>query len=469
MFYRYFIYCLAFHWENNHPQAYQIIEEGEDVTLSYSWPEGNKLEVSWFKDSTLISRCDSSFSCTDFISNYSKTIVRRSNFTEDVDISIHIPFATRLSSGLWRLQNTGLRRNTILKSYALQVIAKGDAIECIHEMNDCNFTVVCSLRRVYPQAECRASVRLNERECYSGNSNLATNSEMIKENDYFESNCTIAMSYIIFRPSVVDVDVSMYPNVTGKEDDAKVGHRKSFQFKLDNVNSGSVACARFRPADRQLICKAPRVDHGIDDISLIKSSQVQNNSTVATPKAEPPSFSCEHEVQNNVIINCSATSKYRLEECIFYIAAEEENELIKKVGNIIATRDSRLDEASRIQQCSIEIPLERIGNEIYDVEVRMLFNTSAGNIVSEGHFVFVIDLANLEQEDGSKQFYIIIGLTVPIITIFLVILAIFLVKYSHRKKTTQNPHVRKYNHRRNGNTVLNREDSIEDSLYVTVD
>ncbi|KAK0066830.1 hypothetical protein Bpfe_003565 [Biomphalaria pfeifferi] len=468
MFYRYFIYCLALHWENNHPLAYEVIQEGENVTLNYSWPEGNKLEVSWFKDSTLISRCDSSFSCTDFISSYSKTIVRRSNFTEVVDISIHIPFATRLSSGLWRLQNTGLKRNTILKSFALQVFANGDAIECINKTNDCNFTVVCSLQRVYPQAECRASVRLNERECFSGNSNLATNSEMVRETTYFESNCTIAMAYIIFRPSVVDVDVSMYPNVTGKEDDAKLGLQKSFRLQLDNVNKGSLTCARLRPADRRLICKASRLEPDAEETMSTKTSHAQNNVTVATPKDEPPSFSCEHEVHQNVIINCSATSKYQLQDCIFYIAAEEGNELIKKVGNIIATRDSSLKEASRIQQCSIEIPLERIGNDIYDVEVRMLFNTSGGNIISEGRFVVVIDLAKLEQADGSNQFNIIIVI-VPIITIFLLLLGILLFKHLHRKQTSQNPRVRKYSRRRYGDTVLNREGSREDSMYATID
>ncbi|KAK6964357.1 hypothetical protein BgiMline_031580 [Biomphalaria glabrata] len=138
--------CLIYKDAQSHPC--ERIEEGKRLILRVilQSKDGHLQEVSWFKNSTLVSTCDSQLRCRDFIQNYSRTAATKPNDTGDINISLTISNITRLSSGLWELQKTGLQRNQVLERCLLHFLdePKTMMVNCeskserIIQLNLCN-------------------------------------------------------------------------------------------------------------------------------------------------------------------------------------------------------------------------------------------------------------------------------------------------------------------------------------------
>ncbi|KAH9487717.1 hypothetical protein Btru_069094 [Bulinus truncatus] len=261
-------------------------EEHQSTTLTYLWLTSYNQwpDVSWFKDSIVLSKCNSTPKCVDYIPNFSRTTAEMLNDTM-TRITVSIKNVTLSASGVWRLQYVGLQQNDVLMSCYLHVYSKGTDVNCSHKVYSGSFIIRCSAQRIYPKALCKAIVQNNGKMCTNSKIKDVTNEEMIKGLRYYNSTCIVEVNYQVDRKWRFDVLVFIYPNVTGDENDVQYGISETVPVEIDKPTETTNLCL-----DKTCECDSVQTHFG-DDVE----EESQTTNVVRTTR------NYEHEVLHNGI------------------------------------------------------------------------------------------------------------------------------------------------------------------------
>ncbi|CAL1531161.1 unnamed protein product, partial [Lymnaea stagnalis] len=117
--------------------------------------------------------------------------------------------------------------------YSPKVIAKVHTIACYKNQSKDLLMATCLINKIYPEAECRFSIVFNEiYQIFTGYKISRNTMQIADDPIYYKTTCTLTISRRKLSHGIYDIDVTMYPNITGNNGDIKFGAKTKFSFNI---------------------------------------------------------------------------------------------------------------------------------------------------------------------------------------------------------------------------------------------
>ncbi|XP_055867062.1 uncharacterized protein LOC129922899 isoform X2 [Biomphalaria glabrata] len=265
-------------------------------------------EFQILKDHMVVSAGDTDLSFIDYFEAIVKTDVSRASDGR-VSVRMTLQNVTRRDQGTW--SSKYYRGGRLYRSRELNCQLKTffipQDVTCQNQLNGGRLNIQCSTHKVFPKAVCVFRV--------SDFAELTTENtyEMFLEgNDsYFRSTCHISIDLTTRHLKDLDVDITMYPNITNRLQDIHYGAVKSLHYKLINAETPLPRdCLELPINSTHLLCAYGEI---IDTVPEEAGSTMKYDIPLENSKTDiiPTTFiaegvigSCELHTDEDVFVTC---------------------------------------------------------------------------------------------------------------------------------------------------------------------
>ncbi|KAK0066852.1 hypothetical protein Bpfe_003587 [Biomphalaria pfeifferi] len=275
-------------------------------------------EFQIMKDDVVVSIGDTALHFIDYFKSIVQTDVFRGiDGTLSVKLTIHN--VTRRDQGKWStsyLHNGRMHLSQELNCY-LKTFVMPKTVSCKNYVHGGRLDIQCIALGIFPEGIC--VVRLsNNRGSIKQQRTTEYSHEMMKEgsDSYFRSACLLSIDLSIFTQKDLDIDITMYPNVTNALEDSNYGAVKSLHYKLRNVEAPIPRdCLELPINATHVLCAYGEIINTPPeeaDVTVKQDLPLDNSLTdiiTTTLISEGVLGSCDIHTDEDVFVTCSVKHK----------------------------------------------------------------------------------------------------------------------------------------------------------------
>ncbi|XP_013074996.2 uncharacterized protein LOC106061404 isoform X1 [Biomphalaria glabrata] len=191
-------------------------------------------EFQIMKDDVVVSIGDTDLHFIDYFKSTVQTgVFRGIDRTLSVKLTIHN--VTRRDQGTWStsyLHNGRMHLSQELNCY-LKTFVIPKTVSCKNYVHGGRLDIQCIALGIFPEGICVVRLSNNRGSIKQQTTTEYRHEMMLEGNDsYFRSACLLSIDLSTFTQKDLDIDITMYPNVTNTLEDSNYGAVKSLHYKL---------------------------------------------------------------------------------------------------------------------------------------------------------------------------------------------------------------------------------------------
>ncbi|KAK0066857.1 polymorphic transmembrane cluster 2 transmembrane protein 2 [Biomphalaria pfeifferi] len=270
-------------------------------------------EFQILKDHVLVSAGDTDLSFIDYFEFIAKTDVSRASDGR-VLVRMILHNVTRRDQGTWssKYYRGGRLYRSQELNCQLKTFVKPQDVSCQNQLNGGRLNIQCSTLKVFPEAVCVIRVSDYASSAKQELSTKHTHEMFLEGNDsYIRSACHISIDLSTMYLKDLDVDITMYPNVTNTLDDLNYGAVKSLHYKLINAETPLPRdCLELQINETHVLCAYGDIFDTVPEAEGVTRKfdlPLENSKTDIIPTtfiAEGVLGSCELHTIEDVFVTC---------------------------------------------------------------------------------------------------------------------------------------------------------------------
>ncbi|CAL1535050.1 unnamed protein product [Lymnaea stagnalis] len=223
------------------------------------------------KDETPMTNCLLPNNCTDYIRDYRTTLFVNET-SQVISITVTMYNVTRkrtYKNGI----NWFIVYNFNVSKFICKILifARIKSISCNTQMLDDTLNIICIASNIYHETQCDISVKHTEKKknmisIQSINNNREMSSS---EKTVFKTVCSVFISREDLSPGQYEAVVTMYPNITGTNDDKQFSTVHSLSVNLEYPSITVKNCPEIIEENTEVTCTCERTDKSLINVSIV--------------------------------------------------------------------------------------------------------------------------------------------------------------------------------------------------------